>query len=125
MVIGLANKRDNEQVLVVYCTAPDQAVASNIAKQLVADRRAACVNILPGVQSIYHWAGQICSDKEMMLMIKTTRAKYAELEAALLDMHPYELPELIALPIETGSQKYLSWVEDSVKSAHKIEDSIK
>ena len=109
------DKRDIEQVLVVYCTAPDQAVASNIAKQLVADRHAACVNILPGVQSIYYWAGQLCSDKEVMLMIKTTRAKYAELEVALLGMHPYELPELIAVPVETGSQKYLSWVEDSIK----------
>ena len=109
------DKRDNEQVLVVYCTAPDQAVANKIAKQLVADRRAACVNILPGGQSIYHWAGQMCSDNELMLMIKTTRAKYAGLEAALLGMHPYELPELIAVPVEMGSQKYLSWVEDTVK----------
>ena len=115
MGCAVSDDRINEQVLVVYCTAPDQIVATEIANQLITARHAACVNILPGVQSIYHWDGQICSEKEVMLMIKTTRTRYAELEVALIEMHPYDLPELIAFSVEAGSQEYLNWVESSIK----------
>ena len=109
------NEQVNQEVLLVYCNVPDSVVANRIANQLIADRRAACVNIREGVQSIYIWGGQVRSEEEVTLAIKTTRQNYAELEKAVLGMHPYEVPELIAIPIKIGSQKYLEWVEGSIK----------
>lgn len=109
------NKQADQDVLLVYCNVPDNVVANHIAKQLVASRHAACVNILTGVQSIYIWDGQLCSEEEVKLVIKTSRKKYPELEKMVLKMHPYEVPELIAIPIEIGSQKYLEWVKGSIK----------
>lgn len=103
------------EFILVICNVPDKTVANSIAKQLVAARNAACVNILSGVQSIYVWDGQVCSDEEFTLFIKTTMQKYAELEKVVLELHPYEVPELIAIPIHFGSQKYLEWVKGSTK----------
>ena len=109
------NKQAKQEVLLVYCNVPDKELANSLEKQLVAGRHAACVNISSGVQSIYIWDGQVCSDEEISLVIKTTRRKYAELEKVVLEVHPHEVPELIAIPIETGSHKYLEWVEGSIK----------
>ena len=109
------NEQADQEVLLVYCNVPDKVVASDIAKQLVAARLAACVNILAGVQSIYVWDGQVCSDEEITLAIKSSRQHYAELEKVVLEMHPYEVPELIAIPVKIGSQKYLEWVKGSIK----------
>jgi periplasmic divalent cation tolerance protein len=109
------NKQANQEVLLVYCNVPDKVVANHIAKQLVAARHAACVNILTGVQSIYVWDGQVCSDEEVTLVIKTSSRNYIELEKVVIEMHPYEVPELIAIPIKFGSQKYLEWVKGSTK----------
>ena len=112
---SIDNKQAKQEVLLVYCNVPDMVAANNLAKQLVAARHAACVNIRTGVQSIYVWDGQVCSDEEVTLAIKTTRQNYAELERVVLEMHPYEVPELIAIPINIGSQKYLEWVKGSTK----------
>jgi periplasmic divalent cation tolerance protein len=97
-------------VLLCYCSCPDAASAQAIAEALVGERLAACVNRLPGIQSTYRWQGAVVSDTEELLLIKTTAARFDALKARLLDLHPYELPELIAVPVTCGHAAYLDWV---------------
>ena len=99
------------QPLLVYCTCPDHDSALRIAQALVDRQLAACVNLVPGLTSVYRWQGQRETAQEVLLLIKTRQAVYPELEAALLALHPYELPEIIAVPIEAGLPAYLSWIE--------------
>jgi periplasmic divalent cation tolerance protein len=103
----------DSQPLVIYCTCPDQATAERIAETLVDERLAACVNLVPGLTSIYRWQGQIQRDAEWLLIIKTRRTVYSLLEARLRELHPYEVPEIIALPIQAGLADYLDWIVDS------------
>jgi len=103
----------DSQPLVIYCTCPDQATAERIAETLVDERLAACVNLVPGLTSIYRWQGQIQRDAEWLLIIKTRRTVYSLLEARLRELHPYEVPEIIALPIQAGLAAYLDWIVDS------------
>ncbi|MBZ4192793.1 MAG: divalent-cation tolerance protein CutA [Candidatus Contendobacter sp.] len=98
------------QALVVYCTCPDQGVAERIAEAVVAERLAACVNLIPGVTSVYRWEGQLQRDAEWLLIIKTRSAVYPQLEARICQLHPYQVPEIIALPIQAGSAAYLDWI---------------
>ncbi len=100
--------------LVCYCTCPDDAVARRLAEGLVAAQLAACVNLVPGVTSVYRWQGEIETGAEVLLLIKTDVAHYAALEEQLLREHPYELPELIAVPLATGSRPYLEWLHRSL-----------
>ncbi|MGM0594842.1 MAG: divalent-cation tolerance protein CutA [Pseudomonadota bacterium] len=95
----------------VITTCPDMAVAGQIADTLVAERLAACVNILPGAVSVYEWQGRVERDQELILLIKSRSDQLEELESRLLALHPYELPELIAVPIEQGLAPYLSWID--------------
>ena len=97
-------------VLLCYCSCPDAASARAIAEALVGERLAACVNRLPGVHSTYRWQGAVTTDSEELLLIKTTAAGFDALKTRLLDLHPYELPELIAVPVECGYAAYLDWV---------------
>jgi periplasmic divalent cation tolerance protein len=99
------------QPLLVYCTCPDHDSALRIAQALVDRQLAACVNLVPGLTSVYRWQGDTETAQEVLLLIKTRQAVYPELEAALLALHPYELPEIIAVPIEAGLPAYLSWIE--------------
>jgi len=98
-------------------TAPPD-VAPAIARTLVDERIAACVNIVPGVRSIYPWKGETCDDAESILLIKTTAARAADLTARLKELHPYEVPELVAIEIRDGegNPDYLAWLADSVGS---------
>jgi periplasmic divalent cation tolerance protein len=96
--------------LVVLCTCPDEATAAGIATALLAAELAACVNCVPGIRSIYRWKGQLKDDSEVLLVIKTRAPRYAALEAALRAQHPYDLPEIIALPVVAGSRGYLNWI---------------
>lgn len=96
--------------LVVLVTVPTLATAEDIATRLVHERLAACVNVLGPVRSIYRWQGEICNDAEHLLVIKTTRARYARLEARVLALHPYEVPEVIALRPAVGAAAYLGWI---------------
>jgi periplasmic divalent cation tolerance protein len=96
---------------VVLCTCPDEEVARQIATTLVEEDLAACVNVLPGVQSIYRWKGGVEHDAETLLIIKTTAQRYPALETRVQALHPYELPEIIAVPIAAGLQGYLDWLE--------------
>jgi periplasmic divalent cation tolerance protein len=95
---------------VVLCTCPDEAVADHIARQLVERHLAACVNQLDGVRSTYYWAGTLQQDREVLLLIKSTPERLAALEDCLRTLHPYENPEIIALPVIAGSDAYLRWL---------------
>ncbi|EKQ67579.1 uncharacterized protein involved in tolerance to divalent cations [Leptolyngbyaceae cyanobacterium JSC-12] len=106
----------NHQFCVVLVTAPSQAEADAIAKTLVELKLAACVSLLP-IRSVYTWQGNLQIDEEWQLLIKSELAKFAELEAKLQTIHPYEVPEIIAVPILAGSQPYLRWIADSVNPA--------
>jgi periplasmic divalent cation tolerance protein len=96
--------------LVVLCACPDEAVAALIARELVEARLAACVNRLPGVRSIYRWEGALQDEPEVLLAIKTSTSRYEELEMRLKALHPYEVPEIIALPVLAGAASYLAWL---------------
>lgn len=99
-----------EEALLVISNLPDRAAAESLALALVERRLAACVNILPPCRSVYRWQGAVEQADEVPLLIKTTRARYAELEAALGELHPYSVPEIIALPLAAGLPAYLDWV---------------
>lgn len=103
-----------EQVIVALSTCPDEASAERIARILVGERLAACVNRLPGLASTYFWDGRLQQEAEVLLIIKTTAARLGELEARLRAVHPYELPELVALPVAGGNERYLQWVRTGV-----------
>jgi periplasmic divalent cation tolerance protein len=103
------------QPLLVLTNVPDAPSAQALARQLVEQRLAACVNILPAVQSVYRWQGALEQATEITLLIKTVRARYAELQAAIKAIHPYAVPEIIALPIVDGLPAYLDWMAQETK----------
>lgn len=98
------------QLIVTLCTCPDKDTAEKIARLLVEGNLAACVNILPSVMSIYSWKGQIESAQEHLLLIKSPSIGYPAIETAIRRHHPYELPEIIAVPIERGLPGYINWI---------------
>jgi periplasmic divalent cation tolerance protein len=101
---------------VVLVTCASAAEARRIAKTVVEERLAACVNVLPGaVTSIYRWKGKVETARERLLLIKTSRKRLAKLHAAVERLHSYEVPEFIALPIVQGSRAYLNWLAESVR----------
>ena len=100
--------------LLIYCTCPDRVMAERIAEALVADRLAACVNIVPGITSVYRWQGEVQHDSELLLLIKTRDECYPALEARIRELHSYEVPEIIAVPLQRGSESYLAWLDACV-----------
>ncbi len=96
--------------LLVYCTCPDEAVGQALATMLVEQGLAGCINVLPGITSIYKWHGEMKSGTEVLLLIKTPADKYPELEATIRERHPYELPEIIAVSMDAGLPDYLAWI---------------
>lgn len=100
----------NEAVWVVLCNCPDRQTADRLGEGAVKRRLAACVNRLPGVGSVYRWQGEIEQAEEFTLLFKTTAIRYPDLESFLVREHPYEVPEIIAWPIERGLNAYLDWV---------------
>ena len=100
-------------LLVVFVTAPEDA-AEGLARSLVDDRLAACVNVVRGVTSFYRWEGEVQRDVEVLLLVKTTAEGFGRLAEAVRERHPYDLPEVIALPISDGSPEYLRWLSDGV-----------
>ncbi len=96
---------------VVFMTASSHEEAENIAENLVSHKLAACVNILPNIKSFYWWDDRICKDDELLLVAKTKTSLFKELEKAVKKLHSYDVPEIILLPIENGSNTYLQWIE--------------
>jgi uncharacterized protein involved in tolerance to divalent cations len=103
--------------IVVFMTAADTEQASRIAEMLVNETLAACVQILPEMQSIYVWKGEVQREREVLVLAKTTRAKFDELERRVRAVHSYETPEIIAVPIVTGSEPYLKWLISSCEGS--------
>jgi periplasmic divalent cation tolerance protein len=97
------------ELIVILCTAPDEAVAERLARGLVEAHLAACVSAIPGVKSCYRWKGKIESDSEVQLLIKTQPDRFDEIVRWLEEHHPYEVPELVALPADKVSDAYLQW----------------
>ena len=98
------------EVLLVFCTCPDEETGARIAESLVIERLAACVNRLPALTSVYLWKGRVERETETLLMIKTTNDRFDALRERLCELHPYELPEVIAIPVTQGLPEYLRWV---------------
>src|SRR4051812_42015159 len=96
--------------LLVITNAPDRAVAEKIARTLVEQKLAACVNILAPCASVYRWQGKIETADEIPLLIKTRSEIFPEVETAIKELHPYELPEIVAVPVAHGSSEYLEWI---------------
>jgi periplasmic divalent cation tolerance protein len=106
--------------ILVFVTCGTRREANRLARELVRSKLAACVNIFPNpVQSIYRWKGQVEIAKETLLLIKSSRARFRKLEREIRRVHSYEVPEIIALPIVTGSEPYLRWMRESVRSTRK------
>jgi periplasmic divalent cation tolerance protein len=102
-----------DDVLLVLSTFPDAATARRIGRELVEQRCAACANILPQLESIYWWEKKIETAGETLVLFKTTAERYAALETTLRQLHPYEVPEIIAVPLNAGLPAYLSWVTEN------------
>jgi periplasmic divalent cation tolerance protein len=100
----------SSEVLIVLTTLPDGAAAARLAQALVDRRLAACVNVLAECTSVYRWQGAVQTEREVPLLIKTRAVLYGELEAAIRELHPYELPEIVAVPVMRGHPGYLEWV---------------
>ena len=107
----------HSEALLVLTTAPDLKVARRLARTLVEARLVACASLMPGLESHYRWKGTTESSSEVQLLLKTTRERLPDLEAALGEAHPYEVPELLALPVVGGGGAYLDWLRESVSDA--------
>lgn len=103
------------KVVLVMTSLPDRESAVKMAQDLIGANLAACVNVLAPCTSIYHWQGKTESAEEIPLLIKTTGVRYAEVERMIREQHPYELPEIISVPVEDGLPEYLQWVENETR----------
>lgn len=103
------------ETLLVLTNLPDRAAAERLADALIARKLAACVNILAPCRSVYRWKDAVQHDEEHPMLVKTTAERYPELEAAIRAEHPYELPEIVAVPIVRGLPAYLQWVESETR----------
>ncbi|MES2565107.1 MAG: divalent-cation tolerance protein CutA [Pseudomonadota bacterium] len=103
---------DPDATLLVFTNLPDRESAMKLAQTLVEQRLAACVNVLGGCDSVYRWQGAVEQADEVPVLIKTRAGRYGEVEAAIRQLHPYELPEVIAVPVAQGLPEYLAWVTE-------------
>jgi len=105
-----------DAVQVVLVTAPDAETGAGLGRALVAERLVACVNLVPRVRSIYRWEGQVEEDEEVLLVLKTRADRLAALRERVVALHPYDVPEVVALPVVGGSDAYLDWVREEAGS---------
>lgn len=103
-------------VIVVLATAPSEEKAAELARVLVGEKLAACGNVLPGIRSIYRWKDAIEDEREAILLLKTRAELYEALQSRLVELHPYECPEVLRLPVEAGYVPYLEWVRESSRA---------
>ena len=118
-ILGLSRNRGWLKMsdrLLVFCSCPNRDVAGSIAAVLVEQRLAACVTIMPEVASVYRWQGRVEHDNESLLLIKSTSARYAELERTIVEHHPYELPEIVATTLTKGLPDYLNWLDAETRN---------
>jgi periplasmic divalent cation tolerance protein len=104
-----------EDFIAVFVTVPSQEVATTLARTLVGEKLVACVNIVPGIRSIYAWQGEMCDEGELLCVLKTRRALFPAVEERVLDLHPYQVPEIIALPLTLAHSPYLGWLRDETR----------
>jgi periplasmic divalent cation tolerance protein len=102
--------------IIVLCTVDSPDAAKRIATMLVEKRLAACVNIVPGLRSIYRWQDRICDEAEILLMIKSAGPQFEAIRAAIREVHPYQVPEIISIPIQSGDLDYLRWLRENSTS---------
>lgn len=110
------------RAIVVVTTVGTEEQAYLIAREIVARRHAACVNIVPGVRSIYRWKGKICKDGELLLIIKTLESEFEGVEATIKELHSYELPEILAFNVTRGEKNFLGWISNSVDKDAEFSD---
>jgi periplasmic divalent cation tolerance protein len=101
-------------IIVVLVTCPNRAAAERLARSVVEEGLAACVNVVPGLTSVYRWQGEVCQDREVLLILKTRRAVFSALARRIKSLHPYTVPEVIGIPVTMGAADYVAWVESSV-----------
>lgn len=106
---------ESDSVVVVLSTVPDDERGATLARALVDEELAACVNLVPGVRSIYRWDGAVADDREQLAVIKTRRDRVDALIARLVALHPYEVPEAVVVPVDGGHPPYLAWVRGAVR----------
>lgn len=115
MALRMLDREMDDDFLIVLCTCPSRSTAAVIATALLEERIAACVNHVYGIKSMYRWEGRVEEDDEVLLLIKTTRVMYPQVEATIGKLHPYELPEIIGVPLAAGSDAYLNWIKSSTE----------
>jgi periplasmic divalent cation tolerance protein len=103
----------NMNEILVFSTTDTAELAQTIASALVHANEAACVNIIPGIRSVYRWEGKVCDESEFLLVIKSTADRFDAINATIHQLHRYQVPEVIAVPIATGDPAYLKWISDS------------
>ena len=99
----------------IQCSVPSKKMAKQIARKLVEEKLCACVNIVPKISSFYIYEGEFCEDEEFLLLIKTDKNHYDAVEKRIVSLHPYEIPEIIALPVVKGAKSYIKWAEKALK----------
>jgi len=109
----VAARSSTSRIVVVFVTCPNRRAAERIGRTLVEEHLAACANILQGLTSIYRWEGKVCRDPEVLVLLKTRRSCFPALARRLRELHPYSVPEIVALPVALGSPAYLAWVAAS------------
>ncbi|GBF36162.1 MAG TPA: divalent-cation tolerance protein CutA [Methanothermococcus okinawensis] len=103
------------EYIIVFITVPNLEVGEKIGNTLVEEKLAACVNIIPEIKSVYFWKGNVENDNEHLLIIKTRKDKFKSLEKKIKEIHPYEVPEIVAIPIVLGSTDYLNWIDETLE----------
>jgi len=112
----------NRNILLVFCACPESLTAERLASGLVERKLAACVNVLPAISSVFYWKGKLEKEQEVLLLIKTTQQRFEALRDWLVETHPYENPEVIALDVAAGTDQYLDWVASSCDRMNNDDD---
>ena len=110
--------------IVVFSTADSVETAAKIARALVEQKEAACVNIISGIRSIYRWEGTVCDESELLMIIKTTRASFEQVRRRIRALHTYQVPESIAVPVVAGDEDYLAWLRSNVEQTPPRENLV-
>jgi len=101
--------------MLVLTTLPNSDAAADLAKKVVGEKLAACANVMPAVRSIYRWQGALQDENEVLVLLKTRQARFDKLKARILELHPYDVPEVIAVPVEQGHGAYLDWIANETR----------